>query len=170
MFYCSSLSALTSDNSNYVKEQSINSNSIADSLIVMFNSNMITDNEMIYLDIQFPDNQNITKFEIQKMLLAKDYELVESKQFADYVVLIQSSELLMNNPSNSIFKQSELIKKEVYQIQLLRLVDMKVLTIKTIEVMNLYSNNDMTKDKWYTPFLITFVIGSLIYLLYYNNN
>ena len=161
---------LNLDSSPYMQDNLLTSNSLADTLISLFKQHNVLKTDKIFIDYKQINNLNIDRLNMQKIIIENHYSLVDDLQFADFRVLVTINESVFIENKTSFFRQNRLIKKEIYQIKLTRLSDSRVLAIKDIESVDSMSFTGKSNEKWYTPFLITFVIGSLIYLLYYSNN
>ena len=66
--------------------------------------------------------------------------------------------------------KEELWVETVFIIQIVQLSDAQVLDVKRFAMEERYQDPQQVTDKWYTPFLIVFVLGSLVYLLYYGGS
>ena len=120
---------------------------------------------MIFL--QIPEVEGLNRFMIQKTLLESDYAIVESEQFADYTIQIKAEESFVPRRTSSFLRGEELTRQTSFIVQFLRMSDSQVLGIKQYNYEEKYTTESSVKDKWYNPILVTFVIGSLVYLLYF---
>lgn len=163
IFFTSNINAQINDSLN--KGQFLE-----ESLMSILTDLEITSDSAIFVNLQSYESRDIHKLFLQEILLNNTYTVVETEQFADYSVTIRVEENFVSKKTASIFVTHELIKETSFIVQVLRIKDYKVMDIKRFKFEEKHQQEKNVKDKWYSPFLVTFVIGSLIYLLYYGNN
>jgi len=139
---------------------------VSEKIIKLFNDLQIDKSNTIFIQLQAWDIKDINIMLIQQELLTNDFVLVDNEQFADYFVTINVEESLINKNTNKFFIKNEMYREIIFLVQITRKIDGQLISISNLTYEEKIEEN-VAKGKWYTPFLTTFVIGSLVYLLFY---
>lgn len=132
------------------------------------NQNLSSDSRL-YINLQIRENSDYNIFSLQQKLLQDSYTISDSEDFTDYTFSILLSESVLPKKKGGRLSKIELVKETIIMIQLVRSIDMQVIEIKRVEFEDKYDDQQEVEGKWYTPFLILFVLSSLVYLLFYGS-
>jgi len=127
----------------------------------------IAEYSSIFVLLQTPESHDFNRIVLQEYVLRGGFTVVEAEQFADYSVLIRAEERFVTQRTSSFPRRDEVIKETSFLAQFMRIEDTQVLEIKRFERQEQHREEALVRNKWYSPFLTTFVIGSLVYLLYF---
>ena len=125
-------------------------------------------NSTFYLHLDFLQTDELNSLLLQNYLIKK-INLVEMEQFADYSVNISVEEALTTKPRGSLFRKKEQYIVYSFMWQIIRNADARIMQIHTLEIEEAVKTKIITKDSWYHPVIIAFILGSLVYLLFYGN-
>ena len=121
----------------------------------------------IFIWLQAPESHDFNNFVLQERLLKNGFTVVETEQFADYSVIIKVEGRFINRRIASFPRRDEMVKETSFLVQFMRIEGTQVLDIKRFDFHEKRREEAQVRNKWYSPFLTTFVIGSLVYLLYF---
>ena len=130
----------------------------------------LPDSSAYYINLQARDTEELNLFSLQESFLDHKLIVVDAEQFADYSISIRIEEKLFPQKKGRFPTKEELWVETVFITQIVKLIDTQVLDIQRITHEERYGDPQQVTDKWYTPFLIVFALGSLVYLLYYGGS
>lgn len=121
-----------------------------------------------YLEVQNSNNQSLY---YQLTHSAKKNNYIVFENIADSVakLLIYIDQKRIETESNH-FLLTRITTKEYPSIRIMLVKDNQVLFSEEISFENNALENKNTKAKWFDPIILTAVVGSLIYLIYYGNH
>ena len=137
---------------------------INENLIYTLNQLEIPENVSFVLYFRGRETHEINTFTLQEMLINHGFRIVESEEFADFSIVlgIDSRDTMAKVSRRNV----EMREYSVF-IHVVNLADTEVLSINRFSFQERLVSEPRINNKWYSPFLITFVISSLIYLLYF---
>ena len=127
------------------------------------------DKSNLYIDFQAMETSDLNKMILQEHLLKNGFSLVETEQFADYFVTIRVEESFIVKRTERFPKVNELFKEMTFLVQFTRKNDAMVLSIKRYVFEEKHQQENVIQNKWFTPYLIALVLGSLVYYIFYGN-
>ena len=130
----------------------------------------LPDSSSYYINLQTRDTDELNLFSLQQSFLEKNKIVVDTEQFADYSISIRVEEKLYPKKKGRFPAKEELWVETIFIVQIVQLSDARVLDVNRFTIDERYQDQQQVTDKWYTPFLIVFVLGSLVYLLYYGGS
>ena len=125
----------------------------------------ITNTSPLFIDLQFSSLDNMFLFRLQQELISRDFSLVEMSNFAEYIVTIRGEESFNIRKTKGFFQRTELIRGQTFLIQYTRVIDGQVLAVDSSYFEEMQKQDEINQTKWFTPYMVAFVLGSLIYLL-----
>ena len=130
----------------------------------------LPDSSSYYINLQTRDTEELNLFSLQQSFLENDKKVVDTEQFADFSISIRVEEKLFPKKKGRFPAKEELWVETVFIVQIVALSSSQVLYVQRFAHEERYQDPQLVTDKWYTPFLIVFVLGSLVYLLYYGGS
>lgn len=143
-------------------------NVVSDSLLNSLIEAKVDQNSRIVILFQGDLHNDLIKLRIFRNIIENNYQLVENLNNSDYIVSLNIYEELYQKKSRSLISNRKSNIRTNFFLKITETKSSEILLIKEFTHQTPFSNTD--EGKWFTPFLITFVIGSLVYLLYYSNN
>ena len=140
---------------------------LADNLVDIISHHDFPDSSTFYINLQTRESDDLNLFFLQQRFLENSFIVVESEQFADCSISIRLEERVFPRRKDTFPRAEELFKETVFVVQVVQNIDTQVLEIKRLAIEEKYETQQRVSEKWYTPIMIVFVLGSLIYLLYY---
>jgi hypothetical protein len=124
----------------------------------------IPENSSIHLNFWGHETHDLNRYILQEVLLNNNFTVVESEEFADLSILIRAEEREVRDRR---LRRNNRKLETIFLVHITRVEDTHVLAINRFSFLEPLQEELLINNKWYSPFLITFVIGSLIYLLYF---
>ncbi|MCL2064386.1 MAG: hypothetical protein FWG98_08445 [Candidatus Cloacimonetes bacterium] len=142
---------------------------LSESLVKSLKELNLENNVNLFIDLQTIETDDLNKFILQEKLLIEGYSLVEIEDFANYFVTIRVEESFISRRSEKFPRSTEYFIEKTFLVQFTRKSDSQILNVWRYVFLERHQEENVVQEKWYTPFLVAFVIGSLIYLLFYGN-
>ena len=134
----------------------------------IINNPILEPSKSIFIHLQSSISNDINILLIQQHFLENNFLVVENELFADYIVTIFVEESLINKNTRKVVIKNDIYLELKFLVRITNAENEQVLAINEY-VYETKKEIDKEESKWYTPVLTTFVIGSLVYLLFYGN-
>ena len=150
---------LKAEDKHYTKINRINHN-----LLYTLDQLDISENASFIVHFRGRETHEVNIFTLQEMLIYHGFRIVESEEFADYSIVlgVESRDTMAK-----VSRRNVEVREYSVFIHIVNLADTEVLSINRFSFQERLDSEPRINNKWYSPFLITFVISSLIYLLYF---
>ena len=129
----------------------------------------IPSNSPLYIEINYDHFNEIDVLALQEQLLKMNFTIVHNEQFSDYIVTIKAEESLIYMKTEIFPKREMPYLETTFFIQVTQKEEGRILSVDRHRYIEATDEVQKEKEKWYTPFFIAFVLGSLVYLLFYGN-
>ena len=139
---------------------------LANNLLNKLNELSIPNDDSLYLQFFISDTKDLNRLLLSRLLLEKDRTLVENENFANYSIMIKANERVIPIKTNSFPRRTNLYKETVFTTQFTEMSAYEIIKIHEFSHQQRLIEEKKTQNRWYDPFLISFVLGSLVYLIY----
>ena len=140
---------------------------LSEKLVDSFIELDISNTSNFFIDLHATETKSLSRLILQEHLLKHDIKLVDVEQYADYLVTIITEENFLEKKTEKFPRVFELFIEMTFLVQITRKSDGQILDVRRYVYEEKYQEDSVIKSKWHTPFLTVFVMGSLVYLLFY---
>jgi len=123
----------------------------------------------ITFDIRSENFADLINFKLSNLAIQNNYSVFDTASDSVVTVsVLQDYKIVSKNYNYYLFTRET---SKQYPLFLIKLINNnKVVYSQEIIIKDTFTKKNKTSAKWYEPFMLSAVIGSLIYIIYYGNH